>query len=476
MLKLKHLNVLAIFICLSFVLRLFTFFPSVINHDESTYILISKQLLGGDLYFVDVIDTKPVGIFLIYAFFHKVFLGSIFLMRLGAAIFLAFTAYWLYRARLVFDGDERAAVAGGTVYLFLTSIFTFFGVSPNTETFFVGFTALALWVMFSSKYWYQYLGAGLILGIGFIIKYVVLFDGIAFGVFLVLDKWLTKKPLWEGLVNAILMAAGAAIPILGVMGYYASIGHLDEFWFYTFDSSGRYPITRSFDVYVVYVTDFFLRFLPITVFFVLTLISKSIAARLKLFGGLWALMILIVVLIPGKKFGHYFIQFMLPFSFVAGTVWGMAKSELPRFLRPVFSFRIGLILIGLVMITNWIFQKMDYLDKSDDARKIAAFIKPKLEADDGIYTSISHQIIHHLVDRKSPLKHVHPSLFWEQKHINALEIDVAAEMKRITDNPPKFMIWRGNLIDNRMDEFLLDHYRLVKKYNRELVYQRIELD
>ncbi|MBP8239553.1 MAG: hypothetical protein KAX50_06315, partial [Saprospiraceae bacterium] len=67
----KHLTALLGLIGLALVMRFFSFFPSVINHDESTYILIAEGLLKGKVYFRDYIDTKPIGIFLLYAGFLK---------------------------------------------------------------------------------------------------------------------------------------------------------------------------------------------------------------------------------------------------------------------------------------------------------------------------------------------------------------------------------------------------------------------
>ena len=44
---------------LSLVMRFFSFFPSVMDHDESTYLVIADALRHGDVYLRDVIDTKP---------------------------------------------------------------------------------------------------------------------------------------------------------------------------------------------------------------------------------------------------------------------------------------------------------------------------------------------------------------------------------------------------------------------------------
>jgi hypothetical protein len=58
--------VVVLLILWSVILRFFSFFPAVISHDESTYLVIARGLLEGKTYFVDLIDTKPIGIFVLY--------------------------------------------------------------------------------------------------------------------------------------------------------------------------------------------------------------------------------------------------------------------------------------------------------------------------------------------------------------------------------------------------------------------------
>ncbi|MEO0732907.1 MAG: hypothetical protein AAFZ52_08735, partial [Bacteroidota bacterium] len=68
---------LALFILLAIALRWGSFFISVINHDESTYIVIADEMLRGEIYLRDVVDTKPIGIFWIYAALIKLTGGAI---------------------------------------------------------------------------------------------------------------------------------------------------------------------------------------------------------------------------------------------------------------------------------------------------------------------------------------------------------------------------------------------------------------
>ncbi|MDV7401415.1 glycosyltransferase family 39 protein, partial [Arthrospira platensis SPKY1] len=90
-------------------------------------------------------DTKPIGIFGLLALWMACFGPSIWGIRLLATLVLALTSWLLYCAKRAGGSTPAAALAAGVLYLFLNSIFTFYGVSPNTETFFNLFVALALW-------------------------------------------------------------------------------------------------------------------------------------------------------------------------------------------------------------------------------------------------------------------------------------------------------------------------------------------
>ena len=113
--------ILLIFLALALTLRFFSFFPSVIDQDESTYIVISDALLNGYTYQVDFVDTKPIGIFWVLAGLQWLFGPSIFGLRLAASVILAVTAFFLYRAKLVYGSSPGAALAAGVLYLFLNN-------------------------------------------------------------------------------------------------------------------------------------------------------------------------------------------------------------------------------------------------------------------------------------------------------------------------------------------------------------------
>ena len=117
-------------------MRFFSFFPSVINHDESTYLVIANSLLDGSIYLKDYIDTKPPGIFYLFALLIKIVGPNIFLMRVFGALTVAATAFLLFLAKKRQFGNYKASFLTGFLYILATSIFTYYGVSINTELYF----------------------------------------------------------------------------------------------------------------------------------------------------------------------------------------------------------------------------------------------------------------------------------------------------------------------------------------------------
>lgn len=462
-----------LFLGVALLLRFFSFFPSVINHDESTYIVISDTILAGYTYQVDYIDTKPIGIFLVYALVQLLLGPSILLLRIAAAAALAATAFFLYRAKLSFGSRPEAAFAAGLIYLFLNSIFTFYGVSPNTETFFNLFTALALWIYCSRPPLWGYALAGLSLGIGFVIKYVVLFDGLAFGLFLLWPARQGEERWGAAWSKALTMAVGAALPFLGIIAWYQSRGHLDELWFYTFTVSGRYLEQRPLTDHLIFFLDFNLRFLPVALFFYYALFSRRVPLSSRQFGLLWSVMALVGVLLPGKLFGHYLVQFMLPFSFLAGEFFAIPRMELPKGLRWLRQPKVAYTLLPLLLLTNLVLQYKDYYLKTDYPRQISAFLAPRIGPEDVLYTS-NDQITYHLLGKLPPQPYVHPSLLWEEEHIRALEVDQATEIEKLKAERPRFMVFRNPQYSDPFTELIKEEYQLVKQIGgRVSIYERI---
>jgi 4-amino-4-deoxy-L-arabinose transferase-like glycosyltransferase len=468
-----------VFFCIVTVLiRFQSFFPSVINHDESTYIVIAKELLRGEVLYVDIIDVKPIGIFIIMAVIQLIFGNSIFFVRLCTSLVIALTSFVLYRAKLKIGAEKRTALAAGFIYIFMLSIYTFYGVSVNTEIYFNLFTVSGLLFFLNRKNQINLFIAGIFLGFGFVIKYVVLFDLLAFLTFhFILSVRESKPAFFKIILKVCIPVIGFIIPFGAVNLYYLLIGHYKEFFFHTIELSRNYPVQRDLMSIIRFIMDFHVRFLPVTLFFYYCLFDQSVKTANIRFERLlviiWVLFDLFAILYPGKPFGHYFIQLILPFSFFAGNFF-VSGRKLPFVLRKAISKPVGFILIIILIVIILFTQKKDYIDKPDYPREIAEFLAPRLNESDVIYTGNYHHIIYFLLDKNSPAKYVHRTLIRADHHIKALQINTDAEIERIIKAEPRFVINKGAVGYEKLQDYINKNYILLKTFNKDIyVYEKV---
>jgi 4-amino-4-deoxy-L-arabinose transferase-like glycosyltransferase len=472
----QPLRILAMLTGLSLVMRFFSFFPSVMDHDESTYLVIADALREGKVYLRDVIDTKPIGIFTLFAAFQVLFGKSIIIFRIITAIWIALTAWMLYltHRQLIKDSPgylhNPAPLASGVIYVFIISIFTFYGISPNTEHFFNLFTITALFLILRYQGLVWVFIAGALLGLGFVIKYVVLFDALAIGLFYLWRQVTAKKKWMYWFSRCALMAIGFSIPFACVWMYYRQLGMEETFMFFSFELSRRYIINPPWYEYVIYVLDGLLRFLPVTVwFFFCSWHWRTAGTALPLLSWLWGGLVLFIILLPGKLFAHYFIQFMLPFCLLAGSFFDTRRSP-GRALAWMRKPSIGYPILALLIIVNVGIQKKDYFNKPDYPREAAAYLNTRLQPDDILYTANAPQITYLLTGTSSPTPYVHPSLIWDKDNSRALGIDRNEEWNKILEQQPRFILIKNNLKpDNPMLPALDTTYQEIKTFGKNLV-------
>lgn len=467
-------RVLAAFIGFSVLLRFLSFFPTVIDHDESTYIVIADALLHGKVYWRDVIDTKPIGIFTLFGIFQALFGKSIFMIRVLTAVWISITAWMLYLVHRKLlpasapDVYNSGPVASGMIYMLMTSMFTFFGVSPNTELFFNLFTITAIWLILQHRHIIWFFIAGLLLGMGFMIKYVVLFDAIALGLFFIWRQVMDRASWAWWLSRCVGMGIGFLIPLAFTWWYYRQMGMDDTFLFFTFELSGRYFHHPPISDYLIFLLDSFARYAPITFWFVYCANKWRVTGpSLPVLSFLWGGLALIIVLVPGKFFGHYFIQVMAPMSLLAGSFFDQ-RRQIPKAIvwmrKPGFIYPTLIILVVL----NMGFQKADFIDKRDYPKEVAAYLNTLLHPGDILYTGNYHHIIYLLTGTSSPTPYIHRSLLWDTENIKALNIDQEFELRKILDQNPRFiLIGKPIPEENILSLTLAASYKVIKSFDQK---------
>ncbi|MFA9390900.1 MAG: ArnT family glycosyltransferase [Prolixibacteraceae bacterium] len=451
---------LILLLLISILLRFFSFFPSELDHDESTYAIIGNEILNGKLLYTDITDTKPVGIFLAYAGWQFLFGYSIFMKRLVAAILVGVTAYFVRQVSFRLFKDAKAANAAALVYIFYSSVWSYFGLSPNTELYFNFFTITALFFLIR-KGVFNFHIAGLLAGIGFMFKYLVLFDFTAFVlVFFIVDIVRLKgKFQIKHLVPFIAAGIGFLIPFALTAVYYMWKGHFDDFYFISFELPGLYKEAAFPVAFLIMLGDLLLRFFPITFFFMYALIkeSQTIGKEEKWLFGVWIGMVCIAMYLPGKGFSHYTIQLMLPLSLLAGLFFH-AQVHLNSWLNFIFRGKSGLIILLCVMLVVETVSFVENVLEHDSFKEVAAFLKENTNDDEMVFVANYEPIIYYLMQRETPTKYVHANLLFTDLH-KAFRFDNKVEIRRIMNQHPKFVTvqYHSELMDEMMgSDYVLD--------------------
>jgi 4-amino-4-deoxy-L-arabinose transferase-like glycosyltransferase len=465
---------------LAVLLRFFSFFPSVIDHDESTYLEMARQLLAGKVLYEDMIDIKPPGIFLILAGFQAVFGYSVFVIRLLVALWIGLTAFMIYKCGRHLFNDHNASLASGIIYVFFISTWSFYGISITPEIFFNLFTVLTLYVLLKNDSAWNYLLAGLITGMGFVVKYFVVVDfAVLILFFLFLYKKETKgsRPPGKIILSMLLAGFGLVLPFGLTNLYYYTTGHFDAFVNIIYLAPQRYPSPINPVKMPKFLLDFQLRFFPIICFFYYTLFTKSLKIEgirfTKMLLLSWSLSSLFAVVISGNHYGHYTIQLMLPVSLMAGLFFH-PDLALSRYLNWITTRQIGIpVLVALILLISAM--KLEYVIRHDVPREVANYLKPRMKESDVLYTGNYHHILYYLLKKDSPTPYIHRTLLIDEGHIKTLDIDTTAEFQKIIDQRPLFIMTQKEYPSGMMKDYIVNNYVLEKDFgNRILLWRRAD--
>jgi 4-amino-4-deoxy-L-arabinose transferase-like glycosyltransferase len=462
------------------IIRFFSFFPSVIDHDESTYLEMSRMLLSGKILYVDMIDIKPPGIFLILAGFQAIFGQSIFLMRLLVAIWIGVTAFLVYKSGKLLFKDERASVAAGIIYIFFLSTWSFFGISITPEIFFNLFTITALYILLKIPSVWKYFLAGFVAGLGFIIKYFVILDLAVFILFFAfISNYLDNQKISpiRTITSLLLSGIGFLLPFALINLNYYQGDNWDAFVNIVYQAPRRYASPIHPVKMPKFLMDFQLKFFPVFICFYYSLLERKFRPenirKIKWLFILWSLAALLGVVISGNHYGHYTIQIMLPISLMAGFFFH-SQREVPGCFRWLYVRKSGMIiLIFLTILVTAL--KLEYIFRHDTPREVAGYLKANLKEGEIVYTGNYHHIIYFLLKQESPTPYIHRTLLTDEGHLYALRIDQQKEFNKIISRMPVYILTQKEYPQNSMKDFMQEYYRVEREFGDKVkAWRRIE--
>lgn len=232
---------LGIIVLVSLLRSLHLGFP--LERDEGEFGYIAQELLRGVPVYISAYTQKLPGTYLLYALFLALFGQTPTGIHLGLLLVDALTAGFIFLTLRRTHGGPAGCV-GALVFGIMALSPTVWGFAAHATAFVALFATAGLYVLVRARENGRILLvflSGLCFGLAFLMKQ----PGFVFAplaiVLLAIDHLLTKpRQLGRFLTQAVVLTAGAVLPFLVTAAYYAAIGTMSLFWFWTVQLAGEF--------------------------------------------------------------------------------------------------------------------------------------------------------------------------------------------------------------------------------------------
>lgn len=325
--SLKYFIIIAVF---GILCRFSSFGNPLINVDEGFYLFVGGDMLHGAIPFVDVWDRKPLGLFILYAFFHLFGPYRLWAYQIGALASVCLTG--------IVAMKMARSVASATGALFAALLYVAWldlaggegGQSPVFYNLLVGCAMLNIVRLISAEKLTQAeiikrgSMAMLLFGLSLQIKYTTVFEGCFAGIFLgyILRQ---NRFSWPATGRYLaLFATIALLPTVMVGGAYWLCGYGSQWWFANilsiFCRSKEPPAILAYNFMNIALLIGPL-FLNIFLQVILCRNRSAVQRRCAFFFNAWSVCAVIGVFLIGEWYNHYAIPAFLPLSIASASLF-----------------------------------------------------------------------------------------------------------------------------------------------------------
>lgn len=415
-------------VVLAFAIRIWLFGDPVIHVDEEFYFVTGGRLLHGALPFVDIWDRKPLGLFLIYAAAHAIGGGSVIAYQVLATLSAAATAILVRQLALYVAGATEAWLAAAAYLLYLMIYSGAGGQSPVFYNLPMAAAVLLLMRDIEGKHvrstgnW-----AMLLVGIALEIKYSVVFEGIFFGCWLLWVDSCKRTTLPGRLANALLWIGAALLPTLVALGFYASIGHAQQFIQANFLSvfGRREPIISSLGA----LANTILPIVPLIACVWIGVARLKSSAVGRLLVG-WVAAATFGYLIFGNYYDHYALALLPPFC--AAGASGLTGVRARKYLAPILLGTAAAIGAYRTVI------HVRHIGNEAQLELVTRIIRTHLNG--CLFVFEGHAMLYETTNACLVTRYIFPYHLSELKEASALGVNVIDEMRRIDRAAPSVVV------------------------------------
>ena len=434
----------------------------LVDLDEQMYLLVGRRMWDGAIPYVDIWDRKPIGLFLLYAATQLLPVDPIVAYQLVASAAAVGTAGLI--AHLVRHlGAPRGALPAGLTYVVWLELIG--GRGGQSPVFYNGLIAAAgvlIWHAIADR---RRTGAAAMLLVGFAIqiKPTVVFEGMLFGLILLLDCWRTTRSATRVIGAGIAYSAIAFAPTLLAYGAYAAAGHGDAWWFANVDSIFLRRVSPDAALADRLIGAVLVLAIPLVVALRGMRVRQG---RPRWFIAAWVTAALLGWLAVPPYFNHYALPLLVPIAIAAGLALDRAALR-------------GLTLVGaggLLVLSGFPHRGVTAEARrhiamlaSATTRHVGAGCPFVFDAPPALYTAGSFCL---------PTRYPFPPHLTQASERGAIGIDPAAEVARIlAGRPPVIITGHPPRHDDGPIVALVDHavavhYRPVAHQSGVTVYAR----
>jgi len=467
-------------------LRAPSFGRSVVDWDESVYLLMAREWLRGSLPYTTLWDHKPPALYLLFVSGQWVFGQTIVSIRILTCLAVALSCYLIYR----FGRDILYSTKTGILAAILYMAFSLknVGETAHAELLFNPFVLLGFYLILrlfpkTQVSRWRLILIGLVFGVAMQIKFSVLFDFIAAVMVYILvvvawRKWFSFSTVW---VHAMEMGVGFLMPLLVFVSLYAAAGQLEVF------------IHANFTANIIYG-----QLIPFSVQSLVNALLVQVKTHILLWTALWltpafllqsarppkrldyrvvALLIWVLgsfmgVNIAKRFYPYYFLQMLSPLCLLAAHLVinaAHALKEKPLWTR---SLLVGLILLALFeplfipMRTSLTAIRQQWYKQPDKPALVAAYLNERIDHDARLFVVDYQPVLYYLVDGVIPTRYIVPMVLTHDDWARVAGIDRYRELAAIMACPPDYVVLKDRVID---DKFYTQLYAyLSQDYKKEI--------
>ncbi len=431
-------NRLMVLIAVAVAARAVTFGNPLIHVDEDFYFAAARLMADGAVPYVDVWDRKPIGLFVLYLVPASLPFGwgiiAYQLMALAAVV----TTAWIVARLAMLAGWGRGATYAGILYFLWLNLAD--GQAGQAPILYNPLVAGAAWLIVTNtrrRSWWQDAAAMALMGLALQVKYSVVFEGVFFGLWILVREWRAGVRPSQIAARAGVLAAIALLPTLAVMGYYAAIGQFDAFLYANFESI----IARQADPPRERWGNLAKLVLILSPLMAMALVSARRStlkeASERRFMLCWFAAALLGILVLGGWFDHYALPAAVP-----GAV--CAAGFLETRPRGRIAVLLSAALIGQVLvIANRV--------SRGNGRELAA-ITASIGAGPGcLWVYSGSPKIYATANRCHVTRYLFPSHLYRTREDGAIGVPQTTEVARILRRGPEVIVMRPPSIGERRD-------------------------